>query len=118
MKKIFILLTIGAVLTMTSCRNGSSSSYNKSTTVVDKWYEGGTLHKANISDWKTATEKNKLATCGDFMATVDNTVSMTELKRRATELKKCIDEATRGLESTNNESVSSIAALCTKTMDY
>lgn len=118
MKKLIYLLTIGTVLTITSCGDGSSTSNNKSTTVVDNWYEGGTLHKAKISDWKTATEKNKLATCGDFMATVDNTVTMTELKRRATELKNCIDEATRDLESTNNESVSSIAALCTKTMSY
>ena len=118
MKKLLFLLTIVTIVLMTSCGNGPNSSYNNSTTTIDKWYEGGTLHKAKISDWKNATEKNKLATCGDFMATVDNTVSMTELKKRATELKNCIDEATRGLENTNNEAVSSIAAICTKTLGY
>jgi hypothetical protein len=117
MKKQFTLIAIATILIMTSCGSGSNTT-NESTTVVDNWYKGGTLHKAKISDWKTATIENKLATCGDFMATVDNTVTMTDLKRRATELNNCIDEATRGLESTNSEAVSSIAALCAKTMGY
>jgi len=29
------------------------------------WYEGGTLHKQKIRDWKNSTEENKLATCAD-----------------------------------------------------
>ena len=60
---------------------------NKKTIDIEKyikdneynWYEGGTLHKAKIYKWNNATEKDKLATCADFMAKVDNTVSMTEL---------------------------------------
>lgn len=118
MKKLLFLLTIGTIALITSCGNGSSSYYNNSTTTVDKWYIGGTLHKAKISEWKNATEKNKLATCGNFMATVDNTVSMTELKKRATELKNCIDEATRGLENVNDWEVSGIAASCIIIMGY
>lgn len=82
------------------------------------WYEGGTLHKSKISEWKKATDRNKLATCADFMASRDNTVSMKTLKRRSMDLKNCINEATRGLESTNNESVSSMAALCVVSMGY
>jgi hypothetical protein len=34
------------------------------------------------------------------------------------DLKNCINKATRGLESTNNESVASMAALCVVTMGY
>ena len=84
----------------------------------NNWYEGGTLHESKISEWKNATEKNKLATCADFMAVRDNTVSMETLKRRSMDLKNCINEATRGLESTNKESVTSMAALCVITMGY
>ena len=82
------------------------------------WYEGGTLHKSKISEWKDSTDRNKLATCADFMASRDNTVSMKILKRRSMDLKNCIDEATRGLKSTNDESVSTIAALCVITLRY
>ena len=58
----------------------------------DEWYVGGTLHKAKVSEWKSATEKNKLATCADFMVNVDNTLSASELKETATALKICINE--------------------------
>ena len=59
-----------------------------------------------------------MATCADFMATVDNSVSMDVLKQRAQSLVTCIDESTKGLDNTNSESVSSIAALCIITMGY
>ena len=34
-----------------------------------KWYEGGTLHKKIGLDWREASQKNKLATCADFIWT-------------------------------------------------
>ena len=34
----------------------------------EKWYEGGTLHKAGALDWQKATYRDKLATCADFVA--------------------------------------------------
>lgn len=117
MKNLIFIALIG-ILVLSSCGGNTSNTSTNSQTKVDNWYEGGTLHKAKISDWKTATDKNKLATCADFMATVDNSVSMDELKRRAKSLVTCIDESTRGIDNTNNESVSSIAALCIKTMGY
>ena len=103
---------------MTSCRYESGTSSQSQKTKTKEWYEGGTLHRAIISDWINATDQNKLATCANFMATVDNTVSMTELKRRATQLKNCIDETIKGLESTNNESVAEIASACTILLGY
>ena len=90
MKNLIYVILIGTIL-LTSCGGNSSDNYQNTNTTIDKWYEGGSLHKAKISDWKIATEKNKLATCGDFMATTDNTVSMEVLKVRAEQLKKCID---------------------------
>jgi hypothetical protein len=111
MKKLFITSIIGTLF-LISC-GGNNSSDNQ-----EKWYEGGTLHEANISNWKTSSSRDKLATCGDFMATIDNTVSMDILKIRAKDLRTCINEATDDLESTNSESVSSIASLCLITLGY
>ncbi|MDM8564243.1 hypothetical protein QUF74_01160 [Candidatus Halobeggiatoa sp. HSG11] len=34
-----------------------------------KWYEGGTLHEKKGVDWREASQKNKLATCADFIWT-------------------------------------------------
>ena len=119
MKKIVFLLTTGIIL-FTGCLGGNSSKKTSSDSSENKseWYSGGTLHKAKISDWKEATEKNKLATCADFMATINDSVPMDKLKERATALKNCIDDSTSGLKNTNNESVSSIAAHCIQTMGY
>ncbi len=86
--------------------------------IQKEWYEGGTLHRLKISDWKEANEANKLATCGDIMAVVNNRVSMSELKRRAEELKTCIHTSTNGLSSTDGYDVADVAALCIKLMGY
>lgn len=117
MKNLIFLSLIGLLL-LSSCGSSNSNKPQTNQTTIEKWYEGGTLHKAKISDWKSATNKNKLSTCADFMATVDNSVSMDVLKQRAQALVTCIDESTKGLDNTNNESVSSIASICIKTMGY
>ena len=117
MKKLIIASIIGTLF-LVSCGGDSSNSNTQTQVKVEKWYEGGSLHKAKMSEWKSASNKKKLATCGDFMATVDNTVSMDELKVRAEKLKICIDEATKGLDNMNSESVTSIASLCITTMGY
>jgi len=85
---------------------------------ADQWYVGGNLHKKNISDWKNATEANKLATCGDFIARVKKDLSLTELKDKASELKDCIDEATKGTNTSDQNKVNEIGALCLVTMGY
>jgi len=124
MKKLIILFIVGTIF-LSGCADNSSTKSNKTPAsaktpinTVNNWYEGGSLHKAKISNWKASTDKNKLATCADFMATVDNSVSMDELKKRATNLKNCIDKAVEGLEITNNQSVSGIAASCITIMGY
>ena len=124
MKKLIILFIVGIIF-LSGCVDNSSTKSNKMPTstktpvnTVDNWYEGGSLHKAKISNWKTSTDKNKLATCADFMAIVDNSVSMNELKKRATSLKNCIDKAVEGPEGINNQSVSGIAASCITIMGY
>lgn len=90
----------------------------KAATDSRKWYEGGTLHKATIREWKSASEENKLATCGDFMAKLNNKVTMEVLLERAIALRACINEASSGIETVDNNKVSEIAALCTVTLGF
>ncbi len=74
-----------------------------------EWYEGGTLHKAKIWEWKQATEENKLATCGDFVAHTYKEVSLP----KSVALKACINEACKGTTAADNLDVSEVAASCT-----
>lgn len=92
-------------------------SKNNSSLTKDEWYAGGTLHKANISEWKTATSKNKLATCADFVAHKNKNISLDMMRIKASALKTCIDEAVNGHSVVDNEAVSKIAAQCILLMD-
>lgn len=114
MKKLLTLLVFGLL------SFGCSDSRTKSISTPTKrhWYQGGTLHKAKICEWKNAAEENKLATCGDFMAAVDNSVSMDVLLERATELVACINEATRGIDNVDNDNVTDLASICALTLGY
>ena len=113
---IFILFWVIIVIVLTT--GGDDNSSSKQTT-NQEWYSGGTLHQAIIADWKVASDKNKLATSADMMATVDNTVSMDELRIRAENLNKCIDEAVDIDETVIDESkVSEVGALCIIALGY
>jgi len=101
---IFFLL-MSSILTIVSCKNEIKKPTNQ-------WYQGGTLHKSKISDWKNASEENKLATCGDFCATIYKDNSLDEIKVIATNLKSCIDEAVRDHSYATDENVSRIASMC------
>jgi hypothetical protein len=82
----------------------------------DNWYNGGNLHSLKIYDWKKADEKNKLATCADFVCNIKSTkgekyTSNLDMKADAVYLKNCIEETT--IDETSNENkISEIAALC------
>ena len=78
-----------------------------------EWYEGGTLHKATIAEWKAATESNRLATCADFVASLEKPSSMDAMLDQALALKNCINEATEGISAADKESVVDIASACT-----
>ena len=103
---VFILLLVSSsALTVVSCKNETEKQTNK-------WYQGGTLHKSKIIDWKNASEKNKLATCGDFCANIYSDNSIDEIKIIATNLKICIDEAVKDHDFADNSTISEMAALC------
>ena len=59
---IFFVL-ISSILTITSYKSETLKSVNQR-------YQGGVLHKSKITDWKNATEENKLATCGGYCANI------------------------------------------------
>lgn len=44
-----------------------SSRYTESSGVHVRWYEGGTLHKSYVREWKSASRRNRLATSADFV---------------------------------------------------
>ena len=98
------------LLIAVNCFNSSSEDTTKDTT--PKWYTGGTLHKSKISDWKKATEENKLATCADFVANIEKGLSIEEIKPKAEDLGACINEASKGSDATNNQLITEVAALC------
>lgn len=81
-------------------------------------YFGGNLHRSKIREWKSATDENKMATCADFIMKMKPNISLNEAKYYALNLKNCIDEATYGLDETNEEKVTQIAATCAIILGY
>ena len=94
------------------------SCINEKQKKTEKWYQGGTLHKAKIVDWKNASDRNKLATCGDFLAKKYNASSLAKIKLRAENLQICIDEAVFGHTYSDESEVASVASLCMVLMEY
>jgi len=102
----------------------SKTNYNTRTTKVVKWYEGGTLHKGAVQDWKNATYPNKLATCADLACSrpqikkeLLNSSTMEPLKKYANQLITCLDEACAG-EGYENQKIASLAAVCMMQMGW
>lgn len=100
------LLIVSFLSTINSCKESTPN------TTVIKWYQGGTLHKSKILDWKKASYKNKLATCGDFCANIYKKNSIDEIKIIATNLLTCIDETVKGNNAVDDSLVSEIASMC------
>jgi len=97
-------------------KNDYKTNYESKRSQENNWYEGGDLHKSYVMDWRTASYKNKLATCADWMAVVDNTISMSELKTRAENLVICVDEAvatdSKGQQISGTLKIADIAVSC------
>ena len=82
------------------------------------WYEGGTLYRATVSEWNSATYSNKMATAADWAisrpaikAKVKRSGSLKTLKPFAIALVECVNEAAAG-ESPGNNDVVELAAAC------
>ena len=106
-----------------SCNSGNVSSTSREIVKApnfEKWYVGGTIHKGTIAQWKEASDRNKLATCGDWVAVGNNPVSdMALLKMRADSLKRCVDQIADGQdEKSDEDAISEIATICILTFGY
>jgi len=83
----------------------------------ESWYEGGNLHKADGTEWKKATEHNKLATCADFTMTIakrngeEPSVFSPEFKKASESLKDCIDKFYK-LQGSESTTVTQVAISC------
>lgn len=115
-KQVLSILTI-IIFSVFAIASSSSDDTTKSSS--DEWYVGGTLHKATISEWKNATEKNKLATCADFAANIKKmnnksyNSDVASMKKDATQLMNCIDEAVKGYAAENaNMKINEVAVSC------
>src|SRR4051812_41767802 len=69
--------------------------------LADPWYEGGTLQKATLSDWRDAAADNQLATAADFIASlssiadisaVQDQAALDQIRKRAEDLRQCINQ--------------------------
>lgn len=89
-----------------------------------KWYEGGTLHQAVVSEWVEATYSNKLATSADMITglyqdgslkdEITNKIKgIDDFKPLAVALTVCINEATRDLDKKLEKmQVAEVATMC------
>lgn len=109
----FVIIALIVIDSLT--RDNSSRTTNSYKSTEKKWYEGGTLHKATIADWRVATETNKLATCSDFVAKIrkDKGIAFdeSEIKKESYDLMRCIDAAIIDVD-VDNWKVSEMAATC------
>jgi len=82
-----------------------------------EWYEGGTLHKATAGTWQKASSRNQLATAGDFVAGAKAANNMSQLKKRATAVQRCISSTTSEPQLSDLK-VSELSALCIIRLGY
>lgn len=90
----------------------------------EKWYSTGSLHQSTVSEWKSASSSNRLATVADWALTrpsiknkVQKSGSMDTLKPYAFALVACINEAVKD-QDYDNVNTSELAAVCMITMSW
>lgn len=87
------------------------------TAQAKEWYEGGTLHKATVKQFRDSEYENARATAAEWLvATVsDKEISkLNELnwKHASENLVACIVKATDGVEAVQNNAATDIALIC------
>ncbi|MDC8002725.1 hypothetical protein POV27_01555 [Aureisphaera galaxeae] len=107
---LFVLVFLFCIpIIMISCLDGPEKHVSDNS---QEWYVGGSLHKSKISEWKISAKRNKLATCGDFLAHIYKGHSLDFIKSKAIELSNCIDEAVKGHSLSDDNEVAEIASMC------
>ena len=76
-----------------------------------QWYSGGNLHQKTLYDWERASNRNKLATAGDWYAAavgierVRRLGGINAVKPKARNLVICMNEASRDLPASTARAV-------------
>lgn len=88
-----------------------------STVQAKSWYEGGTLHKATVKQFRAAQYENARATAADWLAATISDKEISKLnelnwKHASENLVVCIVKATDGVEAIQNNSVTDVAIMC------
>ena len=101
------LIAVCLLLFLLSCHSGTDTD----------WTKGGTLQNATKAEWLKADDKNKLATCADFLANQKKTkgepyTSTAALKEDATNMKICIDEAIKSSYLSDKQPIQQLALRC------
>jgi hypothetical protein len=103
MRKVIYFLSLSILI---ACGDAQSETPN------GQWYVGGTLHESTLQNWNSSTEKNKLATCADFVANVkDYEGDFSQMKTDATEVMNCIDEYAKEPDL-SSQKTTEVAASC------
>lgn len=110
MKKIIIIIAITFVTNINA----------------QSWSTGGTLHNSSLLEWKNSTEKNKLATSGDWIVFLFNKKEIplgtkNDIKEKAIEIRKCTNDRISKFKSNNNLrgiKANEIAYKCMKDKKY
>ena len=103
---------------------GDKDNTTHSPQVASKWYEGGSLHRANVGEWRRATYSNKLATASDWAMThrgvkarVMGSGSIANARPYAVDLMRCVD-AGAGPSGYAQLRASELAAACMVTLSW
>ncbi len=84
------------------------------------WYEGGTLHAVTVADWKRGSDKDKLATAADWLATTElgdkiastpGFVDSSEFKGMAKDLVDAVDIYVEASPDSDQTKVAEIAVM-------
>lgn len=65
---ITTLITVAMLIGCDDAGSNSRSSPTRGVGSAPKWYKGGMLHNKSALEWQTASSKDKLATCADFVS--------------------------------------------------
>ncbi len=81
-----------------------------------EWYDGGTLQKATVAEWKKATPENQLATSADFIAAANGIEDISKIKNldafksRVALLQGCVNNMTAA--SAEDGKVADLVLVC------
>lgn len=90
-----------------------------------EWYEGGTLHSANVDGWRSADGFDKLATASDWVGSRPKAQekikksddALVTLHRFSNRVVKCVDRAAHE-EGFGNNTVRGLAEGCMSLMGW